>query len=182
MNTRVIWRPYVDYEAEERWLNEMAAQGWEMERYSWCRYVFERGESGRYTYRLQFLPKSASAAESREYLAFLEDAGMEVVATYSRWVYVRKLVDGQPFELFSDHESRVSHHKQVATTLGVVAASQIPLLAVNVQNVAAHVADSAYMTVPLLLLHTLMVGAIGVVAGRQIQTVRRLEQEAIAQE
>ncbi|MDD8053275.1 MAG: DUF2812 domain-containing protein, partial [Thermotogota bacterium] len=38
---RVIWRPYWNYEKEEKWLNEMAARGWLFTDYSWCRYVFQ---------------------------------------------------------------------------------------------------------------------------------------------
>lgn len=182
MNERVVWRPYFDYEAEERWLNSMAAQGWEMKRYTWCRYVFERGVPGRYTYRLQLLPKAPSANDSKEYLSFLQEADVEVVATYNRWVYARKAAGSEPFELFSDRQSKLLHRKQIATTLVAVSAAQMPLLAVTIQNVASSVRDSAYATVPLLVLHALFVGVLAGVAIRQYGAIRRLERDAIAHE
>ena len=182
MSERVVWRAYVDFEKEERWLNEMAAEGWEMTRYIWCRYVFSKGAPGRYVYRIQLLPDAVSAKTSGEYLDFLRDAGMEVVDTYQRWVYIRKVADGQPFDLFSDRESRIAHHKRVATLFGVIAAAQLPLLAVNAVNVTAHVRDNAYFSVPLFLVYVAFLGMIGAVALRQLAAVRRLEQEAVVHE
>lgn len=48
-------------------------------------------------------------AGEQEYLRFMEDAGIEQVASLGRWVYFRKQTDGGAFELFSDIDSRIKH-------------------------------------------------------------------------
>lgn len=182
MNTRTVWKAYVDFEKEERWLNEMAADGWDFTRYTWCRYVFTKGTPGRYTYRIQLLPSAPSADESSEYLGFLEDAGVETVDTYQRWVYVRKEDDGRPFDLFSDRESRVAHHRRVAALFGTIGAAQLPLLAVNAANVTAHLRDGALFAVPLFSAYLALLATIAAVVVRQLATARRLERDALVHE
>ncbi|MEG1434816.1 MAG: DUF2812 domain-containing protein [Gordonibacter sp.] len=48
-------------------------------------------------------------AGEQEYLRFMEDAGIEQVASLGRWIYFRKRTDGGAFELFSDIDSRIKH-------------------------------------------------------------------------
>ncbi len=182
MSERVVRKMYLDFEKEERWLNHMAAEGWELVRHTWCRYVFEKGVPGRYVYRIQLLPDPASAPESHEYLGFLEEAGVEVVDTYQRWVYVRKSADGQPFELFSDGQSRLAHHKRVAGVFAAIAAAQLPLMAANATNVATSIRERAYFPLPLFVVHVALVAVLVAVALRQLAAVRRLEQEAVVHE
>lgn len=106
-----IW----DWEEEERWLNEMAAQGWHFVKYSFpFRYTFERGEPGAYQYCLQALEHKIGSMESQNYIAFLRDMNIEVVDSYLYWVYFRKPADGQPFEIFSDVESKMNHMRRFA--------------------------------------------------------------------
>lgn len=182
MSERVVWKAYYDFENEERWLNEMAANGWEMTGYSWCRYTFSEGLPGRYTYRIQLLEDAAASPKSREYLDFLADAGMEVVATYNRWIYIRKIADGQPFDLFSDRDSRIAHHKRVAALFGVFFAAQVPLVVVSIKNVITQIQENVFFGVPLSVAHIALVGVLGAVALRQYLSVRRLEKDALVHE
>jgi hypothetical protein len=87
---RAIWRLYLNFEKEEKWLNEMATAGWMLTDYSWCRYVFEEGREGEYVYRIELLKNLPTYPLSQKYLRFLEEAGIEYVAYYARWVYLRK--------------------------------------------------------------------------------------------
>lgn len=104
-----IW----DWDEEERWLNEMAAQGWHFLKYSFpFRYTFERGKPSAYQYRLQAMDNRIGSKESQEYLAFLRDMDIELVESYLFWAYLRKPNDGQPFELFSDVESKLKHMRR----------------------------------------------------------------------
>ncbi|WP_239443060.1 DUF2812 domain-containing protein [Gordonibacter sp. An230] len=48
------------------------------------RYVFEECEPGAYEYRLELLENMACAAESRRYLGFLEEMGIECVGMFGR--------------------------------------------------------------------------------------------------
>ena len=106
-----IW----NWDEEERWVNDMAAQGWHFVKFGFpCRYTFERGEPGAYQYRIQALDKRIGSKESQDYLAFLRDMNIELVDSYLFWVYLRKPADGQPFELFSDVESKLKHMRRFA--------------------------------------------------------------------
>lgn len=119
-----MFKFYSNYEKEEAWLNEMASKGWHCVDYVFGRYTFEKGEPGEYIYRLQLLEYYTNHAESVEYLEFLEDAGIEVIASHVRWVYLRKKAADGPFELFSDRKSRIAHYKRIISML-------LPLALVN---------------------------------------------------
>ena len=119
-----VFKFYSNYEKEEIWLNKMAADGWHCIDYVFGRYTFERGEPCQYTYRLQLLDYPPRHVESAAYLEFLEEVGIEMVASHLRWVYLRKKTADGPFELFSDRESRIAHYKRIIIML-------LPLAIVN---------------------------------------------------
>lgn len=123
MTKRVI-RFFTNFEQEERWLNEMAAQGWHCESYVFGRYTFAAGKPGEYIYRLQLLEQPVNHPDSADYIEFLREAGVEVVASCFRWVYLRKKAAEGPFELFSDRSSRIDHYKKIIAML-------LPLTAAN---------------------------------------------------
>lgn len=123
MNKRVI-KFYANYEKEERWLNSMAAQGWHLIDYVFGRYTFAKGEPGEYIYRIQLLDYPPAHPESAPYLELLEEAGVEVITSTFRWVYLRKRAADGPFEIFSDRESRIAHYRKVMAML-------LPLAAIN---------------------------------------------------
>ncbi|MDR0841151.1 MAG: DUF2812 domain-containing protein [Christensenellaceae bacterium] len=110
---QIIRKAYYDYEKEEAWLNGMAAKGLLLTDYSWCRYAFEEGTPGAYIYRIELLEHAPTHAESRNYLEFLEESGIDIVAYYMRWVYLRKKAADGPFDLFSDAASRMRHYRRV---------------------------------------------------------------------
>lgn len=98
-----------DFDKEEMWLNEMAAKGLVLVAVGWCRYEFEDCVPGEYKIRLDFLENKCSGVENEKYIAFLEETGAEQVGTMSRWVYFRKKVSGEDFQLFSDNASRIRY-------------------------------------------------------------------------
>ena len=106
-----IW----NWDEEERWLNEMSAQGWQFVKFTFpCVYTFEKGEPNAYQYCLEALDHRIGSPESQNYLAFLRDMNIELVASYLFWVYLRKPADDKPFELFSDASSRMKHMRRFA--------------------------------------------------------------------
>jgi hypothetical protein len=117
---------YVDFEKEERWLNEMAAKGLDLVRYSWGTYHFEEGVPGEWIYRIELLPKDPHKPASRDYLDFMADAGVQTVTTYMSWVYFRRPAAEGPFELFSDADSRISHYRRVLTLFACLLAALVP--------------------------------------------------------
>jgi len=111
-----IW----DYDREEQWLNEMAKDGWRLDKYFFCKYDFVPCEPGEYEYKIQLLDESVNSAKSRDYLAFLREMGINVVSTWLRWIYLEKKADGEAFDIFSDRNSRLKHIKGVLTLIKTV--------------------------------------------------------------
>ena len=110
---KVIWKLYMDYEMEEKWLNEMSAMGLAMTDYSWCRYVFAECEPGEYVYRIELMDNLPRHPESERYICFMEDSGVEHVASYFRWVYFRKKSADGLFDIYSDMGSRIKHYRRI---------------------------------------------------------------------
>lgn len=69
----IKFRIYLDKEAEEKWLNQMAADGWAMESFFGGIYQFSACEKGAYTYRVDFGDKLFSISE--DYRELMQDAG-----------------------------------------------------------------------------------------------------------
>lgn len=111
----IIWKAYWNYENEEKWLNEMSAKGMSLSDYSWCRYVFEDTQPSQYTYRIELLKNRPSHPDSRSYIYFLEENGIEHVTSYMRWIYVRKNTSEGPFDLYTDTDSIIQHYRRIYT-------------------------------------------------------------------
>ena len=62
-----------DFEKEERWLNEMAQEGWVLDNTGFSFYTFVRCEPGEYIIRLEMNPSS-------DYRAFVKELGAESVS------------------------------------------------------------------------------------------------------
>lgn len=122
---------FVDYEKEEKWLNEMCQKGLALRHYTFLKYHFENCEPGQYIYRLQLLEHDPTHAESKEYLDFVQDLDVEVVDTYIRWVYFRKLASEGPFEIHSDIASKIKHHKAIMSFTGIIALSNFTIALSN---------------------------------------------------
>ncbi len=105
-----VWKAFFDYEKEEKYLNEMAAKGLALTDYSWCRYVFEDALKGEYVYRIELLENPVNHAESQNYIIrFMEEAGIEFVTSYNRWIYLRKKTADGKFDIYSDIASKIKH-------------------------------------------------------------------------
>lgn len=101
------------FEKEEKWLNEMSAKGMQLVSVGFCRYEFEQGTPGKYVYRLELLDSLPSSAESVAYIKFIEETGVEHIASYIRWVYLRKKATDGPLELYSEISSKIKHYKRI---------------------------------------------------------------------
>lgn len=170
MQKRVI-KLFTNFEREEEWLNEMSAQGWHCRGYVFGRYLFERGEPGEYIYRIQLLEYPADHAQSAAYLDFLQDAGVEVVASCFRWVYLRKKAAEGPFELFSDLESRVAHYRRIVMML-------LPLALANAVFSLRMFSDGGVTG----YLNLIAAGALAIPISRYYQRIARLEKERLIRE
>lgn len=109
-----------DFEKEEKWLNEMSAKGLQLVSVGFCKYVFEKGMQGEYTYKLEFLENLPSNYQSTSYIDFLKETGIEYIGSVFRWVYFRKKATSGKFEIYSDIESRIKHYKRIMALLAVL--------------------------------------------------------------
>lgn len=111
---------FFNYQREEQWINGMAADGWHLIDFKYIKYTFEKDEPGKYDYRIELLEDQPTSEKGKEYLEFMEEAGIECVTTYSNWAYFRKEATGEPFEIYTDYESRKKHLTRIITTLTIV--------------------------------------------------------------
>lgn len=109
----IVKKLFWDFEKEESWLNAMSAKGMMLSSYSWCRYVFDEGIPGEYTYRIELLDQVPTYPESMAYIQFLEQNGIECVAIYMRWIYLRRKSSEGAFDIYSDLESKLKHYQRI---------------------------------------------------------------------
>lgn len=107
------WKVFMHYEKEEDWLNSMSAKGFALTDFFLFRYVFEDCRPGDYTYRIELLDNLPGHTESRKYLDFIAENGVEHVTSWIRWVYFRKRAADGPFDIYSDIDSRITHYKRI---------------------------------------------------------------------
>ena len=79
-----------EFEKEEKWLDEMSAQGWVLDKVGFCRYEFVQCEPGEYVTRLEMLEEHVDAEKSKDYIDFVESTGAEYIGHVMKWVYFRK--------------------------------------------------------------------------------------------
>lgn len=117
---QIIRKLYANFEKEEKWLNEMADKGLNLTDYSFLKYTFEEGTPGEYIYRIELLNDLPTHPKSKEYIKFMEETGVECVATYVRWVFFRKKKSEGQFDLYSDYDSRIMYYKKIVKFTGFV--------------------------------------------------------------
>jgi len=104
-------------EAEARWLQQMALQGWHLEEVFIFTYRFVRGKPGDFVYRFDFRPMK-NRKELEEYVGLFEDAGWQYVASLSSWHYFRREKTGEGCdEIFSDNRSKLEKYRRLQLTM-----------------------------------------------------------------
>ena len=104
---KVFWA--WEFDKEEQWLNDMAAQGKALVSTRYFTYEFEDSRPGEYAVRLEMLENHPDSSEGRQYIAFVEETGAEYVGKVMKWVYFRKKTADGPFELHGDNATRIRH-------------------------------------------------------------------------
>jgi hypothetical protein len=116
---KVKYRFFLDYEKEEKWINEMAKEGWHLEKFTTGRFVFTKGEPGTFIYRNEFLG-NLSKKEKAEYFEFLQDSGATIVHEFFGWIYVKKPASEGTFELYTDASSKTAYYNRILNTFLVL--------------------------------------------------------------
>lgn len=111
---------FFNYQKEEKWINEMAASGWHLVGYKIGRYTFEKGKPGEYDYCIELLEDAPTSEKGIAYLAFMEEAGIERVASSLNWVYFRRKFTGEPFVIYTDYGSRKKHLQRIIGSVAII--------------------------------------------------------------
>jgi hypothetical protein len=155
------WYWVWEFDKEERWLNEMAMQGWALCGVGFCRYTFERCEPGEYTVRLEMRKYDP------EYVSFLSEIGAEYIGRVVSWIYFRKRAEDGPFDLF-DLDAKIDHLSRIARMLWIIGLANLLIGIVNTLNVSG-------IGVINLLCATLLMYALGRIEGKKEALVRERE-------
>ncbi len=102
-----------EYDREEKWLNEMSEKGLALVSVGLCKYIFEDCNPGEYAVRIELLDHLPCTADSKKYIRFLEETGVEHIGSMLRWVYLRKKTSDGPFALYSDIESKMKYIRRL---------------------------------------------------------------------
>ena len=131
-----------NYEKEEKWLNEMSAIGMHLVDVNFTKYTFEEGLPGEYIYRLELLRNLPRHPQSKAYIDFMEEMGVEHIASVFRWVYFRKRASDGPFDIYSDLSSKFRHIKRINLLASIVsyanAAAGVANLAIACKGFIEH--------------------------------------------
>lgn len=110
--------------AEEKWLEQMAGQGWHLVR-GGILFKFRRGEPAQVRYRLDY--RTETRAKLREYLDLCRDAGWEHVYQFGNWHYFKTSDPSAP-ELHTDPASLADRYKRILVLLVFLLLVNIPFL------------------------------------------------------
>lgn len=102
---------YYDKDAEEDWLRKMCLNGWAFKKFFLGFYTFVQCEPGEYNYQIDLLDNWNGYKD--DYAAFMEEAGVEVVGQWWRWVYLQKKATDGPFEMYTDADSKIAQYSKI---------------------------------------------------------------------
>lgn len=117
-----------DFEKEEQWLNNMAMEGWVLDKVGFCTYHFVQCEPGEYNIRLQM----HNADEG--YMTFMKELNAVYIGRVFKWIYFRRKAEYGEFNIFSDIDSRITHLESIAKMLIIVGAANIIVGLANTFN------------------------------------------------
>ncbi len=155
---------------EEKWLNQMANDGYELVDVGFGRYTFDACEKGEYSYKLELLDHYPTSQKSQDYISFIEETGANYIGHVSRWAYFKKKSDDGDFDLFSDYESRVKHMNRMLSLLTIIFVANF-LVACG--NMTTYIASKAHISMFCVGLGVIMCLFIGIgmfkVLGKKMQ-------------
>ena len=146
-----VWQ----FEQEEAWLNEMAANGWVLDGVGFAKYHFVRCAPGEYTVRTEM------HSYDENYIRFMEETGAEYVGRMVAWIYFRKKTADGVFDLYSDIDSKITHLDRIGKLLAGIGAANLIIGIVNSLN------PSVRLGWINLLCATLLMYALGRIHGKK---------------
>lgn len=120
MSERLVkWRIFFVWqdEQEQRWLEEMARQGWHLVK-GGIRFVFRKGAPAEVRYRLDYRRRFPEG--KGEYVSLFQDGGWEYICEFKNWHYFRSPASANAPEIYTDAESRIEMYSQIRRVLAAV--------------------------------------------------------------
>jgi hypothetical protein len=115
-------------EKEEKWLEQMAAEGWMLISVAPYVYKFQRSEPEKVVFRLDY--KNTLDKDYQEYLTIYKDAGWEIFATFANWHYFKiKPENNEVPEIFNSGKVKAQKYRRLL--LGMVPIFPIYIILLN---------------------------------------------------
>jgi len=129
-NFKHVFKPWFAWKPEriEDYLEEMAAEGWQIDRVamSLMWYRFEQSELQRIRFCADYQWKP-----DEEYEIILQDDGWTKVAQNSGWLLWKKPYTNERPELYTDKQSLVERNRKIILVLGSSLLAQLPAITTN---------------------------------------------------
>ena len=122
----------IDPERIERKANEMAKEGWLLEKFGSLFSTYRRGAPGEYEYRVQV---KEAGIDRLTYIAELTEFGIEEVGGVGDLLVLRKKADGTPFDLYSDLDSRIAQQKKAVRYLRAGLLLSLGWMSITLMNI-----------------------------------------------
>lgn len=123
------FRFFIDHENEEKWINDMAEQGWHLKKFWPFVFVFEKGDPGAYIYRNEMV-----LARKKDYFEFLETMDVERVHQFGVWSYFRKKTTDGPFDIYSDSTDKMRYLTKINRLFIFVCILNMLIFLLNMSN------------------------------------------------
>ena len=145
------FRFYINFEKEEKWLNEMAKQGLELSGKSFA-YKFNKIMPNDITIKIDYRTFKKTS-DFEDYLTLFRDSGWEHIAgsKASGAHYFKKVNESEDADIFSDVTSKALRYKRLSNMWITTAISYIPIF---IALVLTGTIDVAAFLNPKLLYYT----------------------------
>lgn len=100
-----------NYEKEEKYINEMGKNGWQLIKGGCFNTLYEKDESKEYIYKIDYNPETMRNSINKErYIGMFEEMGWEHInSTFNGWNYFKKeyneCLDESEYEIYTDKTS-----------------------------------------------------------------------------
>ena len=139
-----------EFDEFEKWLNEMADDGFALVSAKLDTFEFEQTEKGEYKIAIIFLDSIKTANEQIE---FIKQTGAEFVAMYGRWAFFRRKSELGEFALFSDNASKIKHISLILhSTIGLIVCFNYLILMNTFTSIISGPKSTTYNVMLIILL------------------------------
>ena len=166
-----VWQ----FDDEEKWLNQMAKDGYELVDVGFGRYTFDDCEKGEYSYKLELMDHFPTSEKSQDYISFIEETGAVYVGNVSRWGYFKKKTEEGTFDLFSDYDSRIKHINKMLTLLIILFCANFTIAC---GNMSTYIVSKAHISIFSVGLGVALCLSIGIGMFRVFSKKKKLKVES----